>query len=149
VIKDLLALPVSRVTIVVAKFMVIVIWSMLLTAILLGVGVLTGLVIHLPGWSTAIAVHAVGIFCGSAFLTIILCAPVAFLASTSRGFLLPIGFAIFTLPYVPWAIPALFSGIAGQEPMPTAGWASYLVLTVTVVAGFAGTALWWRYADQT
>jgi ABC-2 type transport system permease protein len=53
------------------------------------------------------------------------------------------------LPYFPWAIPALFSGIVGRETLPHAGAISYFVLGLTCVLGIFGTAVWWRYSDQT
>jgi ABC-2 type transport system permease protein len=163
VIKDLLALPVSRTIIVVSKFIVILIWCIILAALLFITGILAGLAVGIPGWSTQTAIHTCIIFTGSFLLTMLLCTPVAFLASVSRGYLLPVGFAIFTLiltnfvamgvpnmmPYFPWGIPALFSGIAGREALPQAGVVSYLILVSTCILGFAGTAAWWRFADQT
>jgi ABC-2 type transport system permease protein len=80
-----------------------------------------------------------------------------------RGYLLAIAFTVASLivtnfvaigipnmmPYFPWAIPALYSGIAGREALPHAGTISYIILVSTSIAGFAGTAAWWRFADQT
>jgi ABC-2 type transport system permease protein len=163
VIKDLLALPVSRTVIVVSKFIVILIWCTILAAVLFITGILAGLVVGMPLWSAQIAVHTSIIFTGSFMLTMFLCTPVAFLASVSRGYLLPVGFAIFTLimtnfvamgvpnimPYFPWGIPALYSGVAGRESLPHAGAISYFILAATSIAGFAGTVAWWRFADQT
>lgn len=162
VIKDLLALPVSRLTIVLSKFIVIVIWCIILTLILWIVGFVTGLSVHIPNWSTQSAIDNFIIFFISSALTILLCAPVAFIASLGRGYLLPIGFTIVTLimtnliavgmpgfvPYFPWAFPALFSGIIGQDSPPPNVW-SYLIFIVTITLGYLGTALWWRFADQT
>jgi ABC-2 type transport system permease protein len=127
------------------------------------VGLLTGLAIHLPGWSAGTVAHMLGVFLGSALLTLVLCTVVAWIACISRGYLPAVGFAILTLiltnfvaialpnilPYFPWGIPALYSGIAGREPLPQPGMASYLVLAATGILGFAGTVLWWRFADQT
>ena len=163
VIKDLLALPVSRTTIIVSKFIVILIWCIILAALLFFTGILSGLAVGMPGWSTRAAIHACRIFTGSFLLTMLLCTPVAFLASVSRGYLLPVGFAILTLIltnfvamgvpnmmlYFPWGIPALFSGIAGRDALPHAGVMSYFILAATSIAGFAGTAAWWRFTDQT
>jgi ABC-2 type transport system permease protein len=162
-VKDLLALPVSRFTIVLSKFIVIFIWGALLAVTLFVVGLITGLAIGIPGWSTAHVSHSVIIFTGSSILTLLLCTPVAFLASASRGYLLAIGFAVLTLivtnfvaigvpnmmPYFPWGIPALYSGIAGREALPHAGMASYFILVSTGILGVVGTAAWWRFADQT
>jgi ABC-2 type transport system permease protein len=163
VIKDLLALPVSRTVIVASKFIVILIWCTILAALLFITGLLAGLAVGMPGWSARIAIHACTIFTGSFLLTLLLCTPVAFLSCVSRGYLLPVGFAIFTLiltnfvamgvpnlmPYFPWGIPALYSGIAGREALPHAGAISYLILALTSIFGFLGAAAWWRYADQT
>jgi ABC-2 type transport system permease protein len=163
VVKDLLALPVSRSTIVAAKFIVTMIWCIMLASILLAVGIMTGLLIHIPGWAAVNVSHEIVVFGTSALLTTLLCTPVAMLASMSRGYLLGIGFAVLTLivtnfvaigvpnmmPYFPWGIPALYSGIAGREALPVAGAASYCILAATGIAGFVGTLAWWRFADQT
>jgi ABC-2 type transport system permease protein len=160
--KDLLALPVSRITIVAAKFVVIAIWCILLTLTLFVVGILIGLAIRIPGWSQADCPHCLFIFIISSILTLMLCTPVAFLACLSRGYLLPVGFAILTLiltnfvaiglpsimPYFPWAVPALYTGIAGRD-LPTADAISYCILIGTCITGFIATAAWWRFADQT
>jgi len=162
VVKDLLALPVSRFTIVLSKFIIIIIWNVLLSLTLFVFGLLTGLAVNISGWSGEIAYHAFIIFAGSSILTIPLCTPVAFIASCGRGYLLPIGFVILILimtqlvgmgipgimPYFPWAIPALYSGLAGTAvPQPEA--ISYFILGLTSVLGLFGTAAWWRFADQT
>ncbi len=161
VIKDLLALPVSRTTIVISKFIITVIWCILLTLTLFFVGLLIGLAIHIPGWSFASVKESFIVFINSSILTLLLCTPVAFFACLSRGYLLPVGFAIFTLiltnfvaiglpnimPYFPWAVPALYTGIAGKE-LPQAGAISYLILVLTCILGFIGTVAWWRFADQ-
>jgi len=161
VAKDLLALPVSRIAIVISKFIVILFWCILLSLTLFLFGLLIGLAISIPGWSSINALNSLLIFMNSAIMTLLLCTPVAFLACIGRGYLLPVGFAILTLimtnfiaigwpnimPYFPWAIPALYTGIAGRE-LPQAGVMSYLILALTCIMGFIGTAAWWRYADQ-
>jgi len=162
-IKDLLALPVSRITIVTSKFIVIAIWCVLLAFTLFIVGLLIGLAINIPGWNAGNVLRGFIRFINCSFLTLLLCTPVAFLACLSRGYLLPVSFAILTLiltnfiavglpnvlPYFPWAIPALYSGISGREALPQAGVISYSILFVTCILGFIGTAAWWRFADQT
>jgi len=161
-IKDLLALPVSRFSIVLSKFIIIAIWSAFMSLTIFVFGSLTGLAVNLADWSNGTFYHAFVTFSGSSILTILLCTPIAFLASFSRGYLLPIAFAILTLimtqlvtiglpsitPYFPWAIPALYSGIAGTE-LPHPGTISYIILVFTSVSGLFGTAAWWRFADQT
>ncbi|HQT92601.1 MAG TPA: ABC transporter permease, partial [Candidatus Kryptobacter bacterium] len=91
VIKDLLALPVPRSSIVAAKFIVVAFWSVILSLALLAAALITGLFVGLSGWTVALAQHALLTYSVSALLTILLCTPVAFVASASRGYLLPIG----------------------------------------------------------
>lgn len=162
VAKDILALPTSRFAIVVAKFVVVVIWNILLSVAFFAVAIVSGWALHLAGWSAELARQTLGTYTVSALLTILLCSPVAFFASASRGYLLPIGLVILFLiitqlvgmglpgvmSYFPWAIPALCSGAAGSA-LPPPGLASYLVLGATAIAGFLGTTWWWRSADQT
>ena len=160
--KDLLALPVSRTAVVVSKTMVVIIWSALLSLVLFGVGLLIGKAVNLPGWSGAGARHAFTGFIISALLTMLLTTPVAFIASVSRGYLLPLGFVILMVimtnlmfsgipglaPFFPWAVPALSSNALGHD-LPRAGAASYFILGFTSLAGLSGTVLWLRFADQT
>jgi ABC-2 type transport system permease protein len=153
-IKDLLALPVSRSLIVLSKFMVIVLWCILLSIFFIIFGIIIGIVVHIPGWSSEVVLNSAYKFTIAAILTILLCGPVAFFASYGRGYLLPIGFIIFTLlignfinvinlgPYFPWAIPVLF---ASNQNL---GITSYLILFFTSIFGFIGTLLWWSFADQ-
>jgi len=162
VIKDILALPVPRSSIVIAKFLVVFIWNILLTLTLFIMATVTGWIVNIPGWSSPLVWQAFMTFFGSGLLTIILCTPVAFVASSSRGYLLPIGFVILVLimtqlvgmgmpnvmPYFPWAIPALFSGLAGSA-LPQHGVLSYFILGLTGIFGFLGTIAWWNFADQT
>jgi len=158
-IKDILALPVSRSFIVLSKFAVIILWCLLLTFIYFAFGLIVGYLIDIPGWSAQIVFQYAYKYSITSLLTILLCTPVAFFASYSRGYLLPIGFVILTLlianftglvglgPYFPWAIPGLFIAPAGTEDMHLFG-TSYIILSVTSILGLAGTLAWWRFADQ-
>ncbi|MGZ7067305.1 MAG: ABC transporter permease [Methanobacterium sp.] len=162
VIKDILALPVNRLTIVSSKFIIIFLWSILLSLTLFISGLIAGFIVNIAGWSTEIAIHYFIIFIGTSFLTILISTPVAFIASFSRGYLAPIGYVLATLiitnlvvlgtpvitPYVPWAIPALISGLVGPN-LPSPGIISYIALISTCIFGLVSTLLWWRFADQT
>ena len=55
VVKDLLALPVSRSTIVISKFIIIAIWCILLVITLFISGLIVGIAVNIPGWSFTIA----------------------------------------------------------------------------------------------
>jgi ABC-2 type transport system permease protein len=158
-VKDLLALPVSRSFIVLAKFMVVVIWCALLSFILFVCGLMIGGTINISGWSSEIVFHFACRFTVTALLTILLCTPVAFFASFGRGYLPPMGFVILTLimaqfvglvglgPYFPWAIPLLYGTTAGTEAGQI-GAISYIILYLISIVGLFGTIAWWRYADQ-
>ena len=161
-VKDLLALPVSRSAIVAAKFIVVAIWSVLISAVFFIVALVTAWIVNILGWSSMLLQHAFSGFSVSVLLTIVLCTPVAFIASLSKGYLLPIGYVILVLImtqlvgmalpgiviYFPWIVPALCSGMAGNA-LPHPQIASYIILTLTGILGFIGTAAWWELADQT
>jgi len=158
-VKDILALPVSRSFIVISKFIIVVIWCVLLTFIFLVFGFIIGQLIGISGWTHEIVTQCAYKFTLVSFLTILLSTPVAFFASYGRGYLLPMGFVILTLimanftglvglgPYFPWAIPGIFSAPAGTEGL-ILGIVSYIILLFTCILGLFGTLAWWRYADQ-
>jgi ABC-2 type transport system permease protein len=161
VIKDILVLPVSRLNIVFAKFVIVFFWSLLLLLLLYVFGIITGLLINLEGWDKEIFLQKTVIYFVSSLLTVLLFPVITFITCVSRGYLLPVGFAILILiatqfvflgmpgitPYFPWAIPGLFSGVAGPlSPKP--GIISYIILCLTSVLGITGTGAWWRYADH-
>jgi ABC-2 type transport system permease protein len=157
--KDLLALPAPRSSIVLAKFVVVAIWCALLSLILLSSGLIAGGVVQLSGWTSETASHSVSVFAVAALLTILLCTPVALLASLGRGYLAPVGFVILALgisqfvaalgfaQYFPWSIPMLYAGAAGAESAQL-GIISYVILFLTSILGLIGTLARWRYADQ-
>ncbi|WP_321422863.1 ABC transporter permease [uncultured Methanobacterium sp.] len=158
---DLLSLPIHRSTIVMSKFIIIIIWCLLLALTLFVVGILTGMAVNITGWSFETTYHYFIVFIESSILTILVCTPVAFIASFSRGYLAPIGYVIATLfitniipisipsiiPYIPWAIPALGTGLLGPN-FSYPGIISYIILFSTCIFGIIGTVAWWRFADQ-
>ena len=157
--KDLLALPVSRTNIVIAKFIVAIVWCLLLVLIFIVVAVFAGRTVGISGWNTEHISGLISRFFAIAFMTMLLCTPVGFFASYGRGIIAPLGFVIVTLilaqfmgisglgPYFPWAIPGVYS-VTETVPGMVLTTASYFILIITSIAGFAGTALWWRLADH-
>jgi ABC-2 type transport system permease protein len=159
--KDLLALPVSRNTIVIGKFTIIALWCALLSLVLLTTAMITGMIIGLEAWSPDSTFRAALIFSVTWLLDITLCAPLAFFACVSRGILLPIAFLIVTMivsqtlgaglpaiaAYFPWAVPPLYSmaALAGHSTDTI----SFAVVALTGVAGIGATLAWWRFADHT
>ena len=59
--KDLLALPTSRSAVVVAKLLVGLLWCLALTALLVAVTLVLGLLLRLPGWSPLVALRGAGL----------------------------------------------------------------------------------------
>jgi ABC-2 type transport system permease protein len=158
-VKDILALPVLRSYIVISKLIVIAIWCILLTLVFFVSAIALGRWMNLSGWTGEILLEYTNIYWITSLLSMLLCTPVAFFASFSRGYLFPMGFVFLTLimanfiglvglgPYFPWAIPGIFSVPSGDEGMQLNA-VSYLILTTTFVLGLAGTLAWWRFADQ-
>ena len=158
-IIDILALPTSRTSIVISKFLVISIWCLILAVLLFFVGLIIGRFINIQGWSDQIFINNLEIFFITSFLTLLLSTPVAFIAAYGRGIIAPIGFVIVMLimaqflglvglgPYFPWAIPGVYTvplGTEGMELVPV----SYIIVVLTSLIGFFGTIVWWRKADQ-
>jgi ABC-2 type transport system permease protein len=154
-VKDLLALPTSRSTIVLSKLVVIAVWSAALTAITCLVTLFIGTALGLPQvspqvfWQSGITVTV------AACLTIALATPIAFSASAWHGYLPPIGVMILAMglaqlinaagwgEYFPWSVPALY--VQGEH----LGIVSYVIVILTSIVGLVGTLLWWERADQT
>lgn len=156
-LKDLLAVPVARSNILLAKFLVVALWSLLLTVMLFLVSLLFGAVIGLSQGTAEVFWQGTATLAVVACLTIVNVFPFAFFASLGRGYLLPMGVTLLVIVianfivvagwgnYFPWAVPALYAELAGKgnlEPV------SYVLVLLTGLAGMAGTYLWWRWADQ-
>jgi ABC-2 type transport system permease protein len=153
-LKDLLAVPVPRLDIILAKFIVVAFWCIALIAETYIIGLILGAAIHLPGGSLTVILHGTGLLAVTSGMSIILVMPFAFLASVCRGYLLPMGIAIITLilgnlaltlgwgKYFPWSVPALYMQGTPLTPL------SYFLVFLAGLAGLIGTYLWWMYADQ-
>jgi len=155
---DLLAVPVPRALILLAKFIVIAIWCFVMTAIMYVVGMGLGSLLDLPLGSTDTLIQGSIVIAVSAFMVIALAFAAAFIASVGRGYLAPMGFIFLMLvlsqvigiagwgDYFPWAIPALYANVTSGYQL---GPVSYWIVAITGLAAMAGTYAWWRYADQT
>ncbi len=159
-IRDLLALPTSRSTIVFAKFIVVASWSAALSAMIYLVGLGLGALIVLPQASAEVFLQGGTTLVITTGLTIALVTPITLFAGLGGGYLPPMGVAIFALvlaqilgaagwgDYFPWSVPALYAGISGVENGGL-GAVSYLIVMLTGLGGMIGTFVWWEYADQT
>lgn len=154
-IKDLLALPTARFSIVLSKFIVIAIWSTALIATTCFITFFIGAALKLPQVSSQVFLQSGVMIVAGACLTIALVTPIAFAASAWHGYLPPIGVMILAMvlaqltnaagwgEYFPWSVPALY--VQGED----LGMVSYVIVILTSVAGFVGTLFWWEWADQT
>lgn len=158
-LKDLLALPTLRSAIVLAKFVVVMLWSAGLTVVIYLIGLGVGAVVALPPATIEIFAQGTITLAITAFLTIALVTPIAFFASAGRGYLPPMGAAILALilaqviaaagwgEYFPWSVPALRAGMAGPE-YAHLGMISYVIVILSSLVGMIGTLVWWELADQ-
>jgi len=154
-LKDMLAVPVQRSSILLAKFIVVALWSGMLTMVILIGGLGMGVLINLPGGSLNVILQGCGLVALTACLAVLVVLPFAFFASVGRGYLLPVGMAILALmaanivglagwgELFPWAVPGLFAQAKGAlAPI------SYWIVFLTGLAGMAATYFWWKSADQ-
>ena len=158
-VKELLAVPTSRPAIVMAKFLVIALWTTAVSVIVFALGLVIGSLVKIPGWSPDLLRASSVDFFGAILLTIALLPFVALAASWGRGYLPAFGWMILTIllaqisaitgwgDYFPWAVPALFSGAAGPRSEQL-GTHSYIILILSSLLGLAATLIWWRDADQ-
>ena len=159
-ISDLLALPTPRSYIVLAKFILVLLWSAMLMVIIYLIGLGVGAAINLPLGSTEVFFQGTITLAITAVLTMALATPIAFFASAGHGYLAPMGFAVFAVilaqiitvtgwgEYFPWSIPALYAGVAGPA-YADLGMVSFAILIITSLLGILGTLAWWEFADQT
>ena len=154
-VKDMLAVPVQRSSILLAKFLVVAAWSVMLTIVIFLVSLVMGAVIRLPGATNMVIFRSSAQVLLTAGLVIAVVMPFAFFASLGRGYLLPLGVAVLTLmitnmvaivgwgEYFPWAVPGLYA--QGKSSLPPA---SYWIVLITSLSGMLATYLWWKVADQ-
>jgi ABC-2 type transport system permease protein len=159
-LKDLLALPTPRWSIVLAKFVVAALWGVLLALLVYLLGLVVGNLVGLPATTMQVIVQGSLRVAGAAALTLLLITPVAFFAGIGRGYLAPMGVAIFLVvlaqlvaaagwgEFFPWAIPALHAGMSGPNDAQM-GFISYALVLATSLLGVLATLLWWELADQT
>lgn len=158
-ITSIIALPVKRNTMVLAKFVVSLIWCSLLVLVMYAAGLVIGKVVHMQGWSSEGFASFNRIFFVTAFLAFVVSTPVALLAGWTRGIIAPIGFVILTMilaqiiaavglgPVFPWAIPGIYT-VPVKSPGYALTTASYVIVLLTFLTGLIGTTIWWNRADH-
>lgn len=158
-IRGLLATPTARASTVVAKLLVLALWSAAITAWVVALALVIGVAVDIPGGSGAdTAAWLVGA-AAAALLTVALQTVTAFWASAGRGYMPPLGWAVVTIALAqilavlgwgsvfPWSVPALIGG-AGGDDAGTVGIAGLAAVAITALVGLVITIAWWRAADQ-
>ncbi len=156
-LKDLLTLPVSRVTLATAKLLSVSIWSLLLLCLMLVLSLTGAFLVQLPLWNAPELLTAVMRIFLAGLATIYLNSVFAFAACYYRSMLAPVGCVILTAvlinfagaigiaAFYPWAIPMYFTQIDGGVMPDVIGWA---LLLLTGGAGSVGTLSWWTVSDH-
>ena len=153
-ISELLVKPVSKLYVVLSKFIVIFLWDVLLAFFMFVVVFLMGNLIGLTGGTWLLIMNSFLSFVAASLLTMVVSTISALLANVSKGYLAPIGLAFLIVvisnvvaqaglaAYFPWTIPALF---ISKVPLSMT---SISILAITGIIGFAGTVACWRFAEQ-
>ena len=159
-VKELLALPCSRASIITSKLIVIALWVTGLTLWIIMLSFVIGRLVSIPGWSIELETEIFWRILFTSLLTYLLLPLVALFASFGRGYLTSMGWIFFTIAagqivavlgwggWFPWAIPAMFSGMAGPSS-EMIGTYSYIIMIITFIIGIALIYLWWYKADHT
>jgi len=154
-LKDMLAVPVQRLSILLAKFILAAVWSAALSLVICILGLIMGALLKLQGGTSGILPQAAAVVLVTAGLVIAVVLPFALFASAGRGYLLPLALAVLTLmvanfaavvgwgDYFPWTVPGLYA--QGKSPLAPA---SYWIAILTGLLGMLATYLWWMRADQ-
>lgn len=154
-VKDWLAVPVPRSSLLLAKVILVAAWSALLAGVIYAGGLLTGTFLHLPGASSSAFFQGSAIAFVTACLVVPVVMPFAFFASLGRGYLLSIAVAVLAFmlgnlssilgrgEYYPWAIPLIYA-----QGKTSLGPVSYGILGLTGLIGLVITDWWWKHADQ-
>lgn len=159
-LKDLLSLPIPRHNIVLAKYIMISLWSMLLSFLLYIFSFISACIIGLEGWKPGMLLYGLKIYLIITVMNILLSTINGCLSSIGRGYFLSLGFIFFTLllsnfainisenaKYIPWAIPLIYAGSSIKEGI-SINFVSIIILFTSSLSGFLATLYWWKYGDQ-
>lgn len=151
--RYLLALPIPRTTIVLAKYTVVAVWSVALNVWLTGLVLVFGWVLRLPGGGPGVLLEGLSGTATAAALMLLVTTPVALVAGAGRGYLAPLAAALGAVVLAqvtaalgwggvnPWSIPAVAAGLVPGARLGAPGTA---IAVLTGLAGILGTIRWWR-----
>jgi len=158
-LKDILSLPTSKTKIINAKFTVYFLWAIALAISNFLLGMIFGIILHLPDFDAVACWIHIQEYAFTTLLTILLGILIAFFAMLGRGYLAPLGFVVLSVVfsqiigaigwghYFPWAIPALYSGVAGDYKEQL-NMMSYVVLIIVSIAGYCMAVMYWKNTDH-
>lgn len=158
--KNMLALPVGRHIFVLAKLVVVAAWWAVLVAAVLAEAMAIGLLLDLPGLTADLAIGGVRNALLAAGVAFLLAPAGAWITTAGRGYMPPLAFALAMLAlgnlfartgwavWFPWSIAPLLVGMMAK-PAASLPPGSYVVLTLTFLAGIAATVLQVRWGDDT
>jgi len=157
-LKDMLAVPVSRGTVVAGKFIVTITICLTITLEIIVVSTILGYILNLPLGSSEMITQGMLRAFLAAILVLLVNTPFAFLASVGKGYLLPLGLTMLTViianlvsalgwgDLFPWYIPGILSGMTAENMQISIY--SYVVVLVTATLGIGATYLLWKKADH-
>ena len=157
---SLFALPVSRGAIAAAKFLVLLVWGVVLTLLVLGVALAAGLAAGVEGRGDIDLVAEFGRLLLAGALTIAMALTIGLVASLARGYLAAIGAIILltmaaqiavslgTGGWFPFASPGLLA-VAGADGVPPVTPAQLALVPVTALAAAIATTRWWSTTEVT
>lgn len=157
-LKDMLAVPISRRTIVFGKFIVTAVTCMLMAVELVVVSYICGYLLKLPLGTPILLMDGVLKILLAAVLVLLANTPFALMASIGKGYLLPLGMTMIALVFAnvasalgwgelfPWYVPSILSGMAAEGAKISVY--SYLVVLLTACFGVYATMVWWMKADH-
>jgi len=156
-IKDLLSLPVSKTKIINAKFIVYALWAFVLGISNLILGIIIGLLLGLTGFNNYEFLSIIEKYIFTMGMTILLGTPIAFFSMLGKGYLASLGVVVLVVvfsqimgtlgfgEYFPWAIPALYCGMAGDIQLKTM---SFVIIILLSIIGYCITVLYWENTDH-
>lgn len=152
-LRYLLALPVPRTSVALAKFTVVAGWAAVVNVWLVTLVLLTGWALRLPGGGADVLAAGLGYVAVAAVLMLVVTTPVALVACAGRGYLAPLSAAIAALilgqvagvlgwgARWPWSISAVAAGLV---PGVSLDGPAVALAAATGLAGVLGTLAWWR-----
>lgn len=154
----LFALPVRRTAVAMAKFVVLLGWAMVLSAVVALVATALGLLADVGSFDPTVQVPQVARTFAVASSATVLSVTIGLVASVGRGYLPAFGALVLILMaaqvsvlfgtggWFPFAVPGLIA-VAGSEGAPSLTAAQIALVPVTTALGMWVTVRWWGRAE--